>query len=129
MKVGAQELWNSDTLNTLGTRASNWRFFCSGAQAWRHSQKEKMKVNKRRKDPLMEKLFNVRLGYQIPKPPDGLLDVLEFANEDCFPNIRKFYASDAFHRSVLVRQKDQPQAYDDSRLHTEARCRVKEKVT
>ncbi len=36
-----------------------------------------MKVNRRRKDPMKEKLgFYGRVGYQIPKPPDGFLDVL-----------------------------------------------------
>ncbi len=48
-----------------------------------------MKVDRRKKDPTKEKLrFDGRAGYQIPKPPDRFLDVLQFADEDCFPNIR-----------------------------------------
>ena len=45
-------------------------------EARRHSQKEKIKIDKRRRDPLKEKLrFDGRVGYQIPEPPDGCTGV------------------------------------------------------
>ncbi len=55
----------------------------------KQTQKGSMKVDRRGKDPTKEKLrSDGRAGYQIPKPPDGFLDVLQFADEDCFQKIR-----------------------------------------
>ena len=34
-------------------------------------------------------MIDGKQAYKIPDPPDGLIDALERADEDTFPNIRK----------------------------------------